>query len=302
MSKTRSPDWESIKEDYVNSKNKVSLKDFAEKHNVKYSTLRSRKNREKWDKELKIDATSIRNVASKSKNVATEEKINQKKENKKIIKAVEELEDADLTDKQRLFCIYYLKYFNATKAYQKAYNCDYLTANASGSRLLVNASIKEQIEKLKRERLQGIYLDSKDIVQRYIDIAFSDITDYVTFGKKEVEIMTAFGPLKDEEGNSLMQKVNYVDLKESNEIDGTIISEVSKGKDGVKIKLQDKMKALDWLSKNLPKINDDDLDLDRELLKVKIEKEKATVDKIKKEINSDKIKPISIEIIPRDSR
>ena len=34
------------------------------------------------------------------------------------------IENTELTEKQRLFCIYYIQCFNATKAYQKAYECD----------------------------------------------------------------------------------------------------------------------------------------------------------------------------------
>ncbi len=37
-------------------------------------------------------------------------------------------------------------------------------------------------------------------------------------------------------------------MKESSEVDGTLITEISQGKDGVKVKLADRMKALQWLS------------------------------------------------------
>ena len=50
----------------------------------------------------------------------------------KIVKNVTKNEE--LTDKQQLFCIYYLKYFNATKAYQKPTQVRHLTANANGPR------------------------------------------------------------------------------------------------------------------------------------------------------------------------
>ncbi|MEZ7173710.1 terminase small subunit [Sporosarcina sp. OR05] len=60
-----------------------------------------------------------------------------------------------MNDKQRLFCIYYIRYFNATKVYRKAYECDYKTANVTnvnGSRLQVNANIRDEITKMKEER------------------------------------------------------------------------------------------------------------------------------------------------------
>ena len=85
-------------------------------------------------------------------------------------------------------------------------------------------------------------LDEDDIVQKYIDIAFSDITDYVEFGTKEV-----VG--KDNEGNPITMKMNYLDLKNSDEVDGTIITEVKQSRQGVSIKLEDRLKALEWLTR-----------------------------------------------------
>ncbi|NEZ47942.1 hypothetical protein FDF74_12195 [Clostridium niameyense] len=150
MESIRGPEWNLIKEEYLKLNGKVKLKEFAEKHGVKYSTLRSRKNRENWDSEIN------KNVATKSatqqKSVATENK-NKIKNREPIAEEVKEvLENTELTDKQRLFCIYYIKCFNATKAYQKAYKCDYITANTNGPRLLVNACIKQEIQRLKQVR------------------------------------------------------------------------------------------------------------------------------------------------------
>ena len=77
-----------------------------------------------------------------------------------------------------------------------------------------------------------------------------------------------------------MIEVNYVDFKDSNEIDGTIISEVSQGKNGVSIKLHDKMKALQWLSDHM-NIATDKQKAELEVLKSKIvNNEKSKEDKI----------------------
>lgn len=51
MSDIRVEDCGLIKEEYIKLKGNVKLKEFAEKHGVKYSTLRSRKNRENLDNE-----------------------------------------------------------------------------------------------------------------------------------------------------------------------------------------------------------------------------------------------------------
>lgn len=137
-------------------------------------------------------------------------------------------QNSGLTDKQQLFCCLYVKCFNATKAYQKAYGCSYGTAMAEGSKALRNPKIKPEIERLKQDRLNRELLSEEDIFQKYIDIAFADITDYVSLGK--------YGEIK---------------MKDLAEIDGTIVAEVKQGRNGTSIKLADRMRALQWLSEHM---------------------------------------------------
>lgn len=59
--------WNLIKQEYINSKGAMLLKDLAAKYGIKDSTVRSRKNREKWDDELNDVATQQRNVANKNR-------------------------------------------------------------------------------------------------------------------------------------------------------------------------------------------------------------------------------------------
>lgn len=164
-------------------------------------------------------------------------------------------ENNRLTDKQRLFCLYYVKYFNATKAYQKAYECGYNTARVEGSKALANPNIKNEIKKLKEPIIESLSVSANDVFQKYIDIAFADITDYIEFG---TEIFTYVDDL----GETKEEKRNYIRLKNSNVVDGSIVSEIKVGKDGVTVKLNDRIKALQWLT--------DHMDLETEEQKAKI--------------------------------
>ena len=205
----------------------MKYKDIAKKYGVSINTVKSWKQRYKWNRD---------GVHTKNKNsVHTKESA---KEEVKII-----MENEELTDKQKLFCIYYTKYFNATKAYQKAYKCNYNTAMVEGSRHLRNPKIKEEIERLKASKLKGILLEEEDLLQKYIDIALADITDYVEFGKGEKVIGIS------SKGDLITVENNYIDLKDSNDVDGTLITEVKTSRQGVSVKLEDRMKALEWLSK-----------------------------------------------------
>lgn len=254
MSRARSPNRDKAFEIYKQHNGEILLKDIATQLDVSESTVRSWKNRYKWDDE--ISATSQKNKC----NVANKKVIKENKEtHTKKLKKIEN----SLTEKQRLFCIYYIENFNATKAYQKAYDCAYQTAMSNASRMLRNAKVKQEIDRLTNECLEEQEINSKllskRIFQKYIDIAFADITDYITFGKQERE--GEFGPYT----------VNYVDLKDSNNVDGGLISEVSQGKDGIKIKLQDKMKALQWLSDRTDMLSDKDrYKLDLEITKTEL--------------------------------
>lgn len=264
------PNWDLIRQEYENSN--ITMKALAEKYGVKDSTLRSRKNREKWQ----CNATDKN--ATQRINVATKKQQNKTQKKNKATTKEPVIENDELTDKQRLFCVYYIKYFNATKAYQKAYECEYTTAMVNGSRLLRNAKISDEIDRLKAEQANELKLDVRDVLQKYIDIAFADITDFVEFGRETVA--------DDETG--LEYEVNKVKFKDSSEVDGTIITEVKQGKDGVSVKLADKMKALEMLSKYFDLLSENDKKrLQEEKLKAETAKAKAEAERLTKEDDDD---------------
>lgn len=274
--------WEEIKNEWETTK--ITLAALAEKHDVKLGTLKSRKSREKWSRDAtKKDATKQPKKDATIKKVAT------------IKEPV--IESDNLNDKQRLFCIYYIKYFNATKAYQKAYESEYTTAMVNGHRLLRNTKISIEIDRMKEEKANELKLDVRDVLQKYIDIAFADITDYVTFGGKEVvEKDSVTGePLLDKDGKPLTDYTTFVGLVDSNEVDGTIITEVKQGREGISVKLADKMKALEMLSKYFDLLSDNDKKrLQEEKLKADAAKSKAEAERISKENTDDDLEEIII--------
>ncbi|MFT9498035.1 terminase small subunit [Anaerosolibacter sp.] len=234
MARQRSPDRDKAFEIYKKHSGSIDLVEIAKKLKCSPGTIRGWKNKDQWDDKLNVNGTlQINTERSERKERAAE-----KKKEKEIIK---ELEDADLTEKQRLFCLYYIRSFNATMAAIKAgYSSD--SAHVEGSRLLRNAKVISEIRRLKGAMQEEVFVDAMDVLNKYIKIAFADITDYLSFGQKEFEVG------KDEKGDTITREFNYVDFKESSKVDGTIISEVKQGKDGISIKLADKMRALDKLA------------------------------------------------------
>lgn len=250
----------------------MKYKDIAEKYGVTVNTVKSWKTRYGWSRNKE------KGVHTKKKKVCTQKEqenpLSYQRENDEI---TEVMENSELTDKQKLFCIYYVRCFNATKAYQKAYNCNYETAIRCGSRMLRNVEVKNEIHNLKQNRLNREFLSEEDIFQMYMDIAFADITDYVSFGRETVEVMGAFGPVqvKNEKTGKkeiLKREINTVRFKESDSVDGRLISEIKQGKDGASIKLADRMKALQWLSDHM------DLATEEQKARIGVLKARAKVD------------------------
>lgn len=266
---------------YQDYKKGMKYKDIASKYDVSLNTVKSWKRR-KW---LEIE----KGVQPKEKSVHT--KCTQKQRENAPPKTVlsneeiETLKNEELTEEQRLFCLYYSKSFNATRAYQKAYNVDYRTAQSNGYRLLTFAYIKDEIMRLKKERCARSLIEQEDIFQKYMDIAFADVTDFLSFGQEEIPVMGALGPVMVDDPDTgekvqLKKIVNKVAFRESDEVDGTLIGEVKQGKDGASIKLPDRMKALQWLS--------DHMGWATEEQRARIDQIKAQTDKLKVESGSDK--------------
>jgi phage terminase small subunit len=111
--------------------------------------------------------------------------------------------------------------------------------------MLRNVKVKSEIENLKQGRLNRELLSEDDIFQKYMDIAFADMTDYVDFGSSKIK------QLDTETGKMTTKTVNYVNIRDSEEVDGTLISEISHVKGEVKVKLADRMNALKWLADHM---------------------------------------------------
>jgi phage terminase small subunit len=238
----------------------MKLVEIASQLECSAATIRTWKNRYKWDAD---ESETFQKKNETKRNVSKSNASKKQSEETAVADEVRQvIQNTNLTDKQQLFCIHYIRCFNATKAYQKAYGVDYATAASIGYRLLEKDGVKQEIHRLKQDRLNREFLSESDVFQKYMDIAFADVTDFVEFGNEDVDVILDTGERK-------TITVSHVNIKNDADVDGTIISEVSKGKDGVKVKLADRMKALQWLT--------DHMDLATEKQKAEIALLKAKV-------------------------
>ncbi len=197
----------------------MKYKDIAEKYGTTINTVKSWKKRYAWNR--KGGAPKRAKGCTQNKKSATTSQLIVYDGTK------ETLQNEELTPEQRLFCIYYIRTFNATQSYQKAYGCAYNSAMVNGPRLLSNTRVKNEVDRLKEIKRQQIILETDDIVELQMRIAFADIGDYVTFGNNGT---------------------NWVNIASSKNVDTQIIQEVKEGQSGVSIKLADRQKAIDWLT------------------------------------------------------
>jgi phage terminase small subunit len=285
----------------------ATAQECADKYNIPAGTIRS------WLFRLKNGgaATKKENVAEKEKKPVTKNATQRKPatqhkdvaaKNKAAAKEKEpvvKLEDVDeeLTEMQRLFCLYYTKDPVAGTAAKKAGYSE-KCAYELGYQLLHNPSVRREIERLKKLKQESIIFGIEDLVEKHMRIAFSNITDVMEFGRVEVPVMGPFGPItvKDkvvdpETGRkktvkiALTKIINDARFMESANVDGGIIQEVKVGRNGASIKLYDAQKSMDWLERYFEwnPLDKHKQRFDREKLKLEREKLELQREAVEKE-------------------
>lgn len=132
---------------------------------------------------------------------------------------------APLNDKEIAFCEYYLKDHNVKLASIKA---GYQLRNGVNYRLRYKQTVIDYIAWLKIRIMNDCFITAEDILSSYAKMAFYDVTDYVEI------------------------KGNKVRLKDSEEIDGQVIQEISINNAGsITVKFPDRLKSFEKLENYL---------------------------------------------------
>jgi phage terminase small subunit len=134
---------------------------------------------------------------------------------------------AEWNERKEAFCREYIVDFNGTQSAIRAGYSD-KTAGAIASRLLKDVNIQAKIRDLIEERNKRTAVTADRVIAEFAKIAFSNIKDVAQWNNAG----------------------SYVTLKTMEEVDGALIAEIGNTENGVKIKLHDKMKALEALAKH----------------------------------------------------
>lgn len=156
---------------------------------------------------------------------------------------------AKLTPKQLAFVKEYIIDLNASAACLRS---GYKSKNpdVDGHRLLVNPSIKVAIEQAMVERSKRTEITADMVLKEYAKIGFADIKDYLSFRTAQTIVD------RDNEGKPIVDYAMVIDLKDSDQVDGAAISEVTLKDGTLKFKLHDKKGALDSMARHLGMFTD----------------------------------------------
>ncbi|MBU7455691.1 terminase small subunit [Leuconostoc fallax] len=241
--------YEEAEQDYLSG---LKYKDIADKYSVSISTVKMWKSRY-WSQEKSQKGHKVTKKVTKPK--PTE-------------KAIEELSDSKITDKQKSFVLEYLRISNATQAYINVYDASYRTARVNGSRMLTNANIQNEIKRLRKAKLKELGVDAFDLMEDMVIEARADIGDFVDFGatnqtvyekNKDGEEDTN-RPELDDDGKPIVYRNSWLQFKDKDKLDTKPIKSMRMGKDGPVVELYDRSKARETLLKYLDKIGSNDSD------------------------------------------
>ncbi len=238
MGKPKDPNRDKAKKLYRERDGDITNREIGRLLGIDERKVAVWKKRDNWDSG---------DVVQRKKSV-----VQQRKVIKRLAEAVDENEE--LNEREKLFCLYYVRIFNAKlSAIRAGYSEN--GAKQCGFRLLQRQRVQDEIRRLKKLRVSmELLADPEDIVNLYMRIAFADMTDAVEFGTEERTVVGEMGEVKTTDPETgeikpLTYMANYVRLKNSDDVDGQLITEVKQGRDGISVKRADSMRALEWLSK-----------------------------------------------------
>ena len=223
----------------------VKYKDIAKKYGVSYNTVKSWRSRHGWTRK-----------GAKKRVQPNAKRVRPKKPSEK---AIEKLNDSELSDKQKAFVLEYLRLYNATQAYINIYDVDYEVAKTNGPRLLRNAHIQKEVKRIREAKLKELAIEPLDLIEDVAKEAKGDIGNYLDFGSWPDKLIDkeSGAPLTDADGNEVTIHHSYLYFKDKDKVDTSLIKKITKGKDGATIELYDKTKARDKLLEWLKDQSDD---------------------------------------------
>ncbi|KRN77082.1 terminase small subunit [Weissella minor] len=159
-------------------------------------------------------------------------------------KAIEDLAESELKDNQKAFAIEYVRLANATQAYINVYDVSYSVAKVNGSSMLTNANVQSAISELSKAKFKELSVGMFDFMEDLATEARADIGDFVEFGQYDELATDSDGDAYlDTNDEPIKYHKSWMQFKDKDKIDTSLIKNISIGKDGPHIELHDRDKA-----------------------------------------------------------
>lgn len=162
-----------------------------------------------------------------------------------------------MTPKQKRFADEYLIDLNATRAYKAAYpKVKNETAAVNGSRLLSNANVAAYVADQQKKRSERTQITQDRVLKELASIGFADVSDFAKVVEREYEAETDNA---DKDGEKEIKTYKCVEILPSDNVPADkrgAIAGIKQGANGIEIKLNDKVKALELIGRHLGMFTD----------------------------------------------
>ena len=120
-----------------------------------------------------------------------------------------------LNKKQELFCLEYLKDFNATRAYKEVYKVKQKTAEVQGCKMLSNPKVSDYLKNKAEEKLKKADVSAERVIQSLVEVANRCMqkSPVMTRGKDPRQVKER---VEDENGNEILADVRKFDSAGAN--------------------------------------------------------------------------------------
>ena len=229
MPRQRSPERDKAFEVYKEHNGEIANREISKQLDIPEKSISGWKVKDKWDEQ--INGVLQKNNRSTPKRLSKE-----KSEDSNLIQSKDNGPNAnELTGKQILFVAEYLIDLNATQAAIRAGYSE-RSAGKIGHELLEKTRIWQAIEIGMSQREYRLGITADRVLEQIAKIGFADIKSVVSWSG------------------------NRMKIKPSEDVDGTILAEITETETEsggtLKIKLNDRMKALEMMAKHLNLFND----------------------------------------------
>lgn len=252
---------------------KIANRQIAEILDVPEKTIGSWKsvNKDNWEAKLAADTNGV--LQSQERSTPIEKggtSPPQTKQKPVQPQGVPKLKEHDLSLKQRLFVQEYIVDLNGTQA---AIRAGYKAKNArvQAAQLLAKLNIRQAVRQAMADRIERTQINQDWVLERLVKLASYNLRDFANLAIVRRIFETKSGDVLEDEIQTVVLNPDF---------DGTIAKSLYQDKDGIKLDMPDRVRALELIGKHVGMFGGKHrIEMDRERLA--LEKKRVEIEEAK---------------------